>query len=75
MKTIINTSLNKTIWTKFFYTNSLHAKHLLVIKITELQVKQAECVLNYLGINDWKFYYMSELDDLISAQFDKVALF
>ncbi|MGB3640755.1 MAG: hypothetical protein WBA39_24745 [Rivularia sp. (in: cyanobacteria)] len=59
-----------------FYTNSLQSgKYLLVIKTTESQVKQAGCVLSYLGINDWEFYYTPEAEDLISSNFDKVPLF
>lgn len=47
---------------------------MLVIKTTELQLKQTQYILRYLGIKDWEFYYKSKTDDLISAKFDKVAL-
>ncbi len=59
-----------------FYTNSLQGgKHLLVIKSTELQLKQAQSVFRYLGINDWQVYYKLETERLISSNFDKVPLF
>lgn len=57
-----------------FYTNSLQSgKHLLVIKITESQIKQAQCILSYLDITDWKFFDTSETDSLKSSNLDKVS--
>ncbi len=47
----------------------------MVIKSTELQLKQAQSVFRYLGINDWQVYYTLETERLISSNFDKVELF
>lgn len=58
-----------------FYINCLQGgEYLLVIKTTEPQVKQAESMFNYLGIQDWEIYYSPEAYHLISSSFDKVSL-
>lgn len=58
-----------------FYTSCLkHGKHLLVINSTESQARQAQSILNYLGIKNWEAYSKFEAYRLTSSNFDKVSL-
>lgn len=59
-----------------FYISYLkRGKYLLVINSTELQIKQAQSIFDYVGIKDWEVYYTSEAYDLKSSNFDKVSTY